>query len=121
MAAPRWARALARQVALDHGRAEPPRLYWDRESDGKTLGGCQPPDLDSQDAKLRAGEIFIAEGLDEPGERYILIHELAHWLLPAREGHGFRFNQTASELYRQHMPPFSPSVRPLYLKTATIE
>src|SRR5688572_23606267 len=107
MTTPKWALSLARRVATDYGRHDAPMIYWNRASDGTTLGGCQPPDLDSNDPARRAGEIFIADGLDRQGQLYILLHELAHWLLPPQESHGYRFNQVAAELYRNHMPPFS--------------
>ena len=121
LSSPRWGRVLIRQVAADYGRAYVPRVRWTCPSDGATLGGCQPPDLDSPEPKVRAGEIFLAARLDEQGQRYVLVHELAHWLLPLHEEHSHRFNQIASELYKKHMSPFTLSIRPLRLKPAIIE
>ena len=121
LSSPRWGRALIRQIAADYGCTYVPRVRWTCASDGLTLGGCQPSDVENPNLKRRAGEIFLADGLDEQGQRYVLIHELAHWLLPQDEGHSNRFNQVASELYRKYMPPFTVSIRPLRLKSAVIE
>jgi hypothetical protein len=97
MSAPGWALGLVADVCADAG-ARPPRLLW-RTRHGEASTGL---------ARRADGVVAVRAGSDPLDQRLTLLHELAHWLMPAsrRRGrsvhHGRAFYAIAFELYRRH-------------------
>lgn len=107
--APLWAVTLVEGVCREAGVA-PPVLRWRRRaretSSGVTRRGAG-------NVSVVAGSVAVVAGSDEVDQRLTLLHELAHWLVPAparrrRRGarhHDARFYAMAFELYRRHGIP----------------
>jgi len=97
MSAPAWAIDLVATVCTDAG-ARPPRLLW-RSRRGEASTGL---------ARRADGTVAVRAGSDPLDQRLTLLHELAHWLTPARRRrgravhHGRAFYAIAFELYRRH-------------------
>lgn len=113
---PRWAEDLVEQVCVDQGRTDRPRVEWktvtypgfERVATEPTLWGeartilrrvRRPRSASSGVTYPAFGRIVIRAGSDLFDARLVLLHELAHWLSPAGEGHGRRFWRKAWELY----------------------
>ena len=97
MTTPAWATQLVAVVCADAGLAEP-RLSWRRRIGEHSTGVTRRHD----------GMIAVRAGSDELDQCLTLLHELAHWLSPARRRggravhHGRTFYEIAFELYRRH-------------------
>lgn len=53
----------------------------------------------------RRGRIHVTAGSNTRDQRLVLLHELAHWLLPPGEHHSERFWTLAFLLYRRYGVP----------------
>jgi hypothetical protein len=101
-AAPAWARDLAGAVAEHHGAAlGVPALRWRRRRGPGSTGRCVLPQ-----ARAPQGWIAISAGSDRLEQRHVLLHELAHWLLPRAAHHGPAFYDLAWRLWAAYgIPP----------------
>ena len=97
MSPPGWATSLVSQVCGDAG-VPLPALTWRRRSGSHSTGVT----------RHRMGAVTVRAGADPLDQRLTLLHELAHWLTPARRRrgrtphHDRAFYRTAFELYRRH-------------------
>lgn len=99
---PPWAQDLVIQVALDADRDDVPELVW-RGSRAKPYSTGQTQYCRAPDGRVVAAHrIVVTAGIDPADHRFVLLHELAHWLLPHGEHHGPRFYERAWRLYRHH-------------------
>jgi hypothetical protein len=101
--APDWARALTLAVCAEADVAVP-RLSWRRALRQMSSGVT----------RRHASSISVVAGSDPMDQRLTLLHELAHWLVPAprrRRGrvahHDRPFYDVAFDLYRRHGVPDS--------------
>ena len=94
---PAWATSLVARVCGDAGVA-PPSVAWRRRSGEHSTGVT----------RRHLGAITVRAGSDPLDQRLTLLHELAHWLSPARRRrartahHDRAFYRTAFALYRSH-------------------
>ena len=106
MPPPLWAQNLVIQVALDEGRNELPDLVWRKSRiqwgvSGHAKSGCLG----------QADQITIKVGVPHPHypirteQKIVLLHELAHWLLPVGEHHSPAFWDKAWSLFRRYRCP----------------
>jgi len=98
---PPWALDLVSQVCAAAGMA-PPAIRW-RHARRSASSGV---------TRRAAGTVSVTAGTDELDQKLTLLHELAHWLAPARRRHrgrvlhhDARFYGIAFELYRRHGIP----------------
>jgi hypothetical protein len=106
MPVPQWAQGLIIQVAIDEGRETLPHVIWWRRRGGspwtrKFSSGRGGPPV----AGNMTGSIHITAGSDRKDQKLVLLHELAHWLMPPQEHHGARFWDKAWQLYRRYGVP----------------
>jgi hypothetical protein len=99
--APAWARGLVAAVCAD-APSPPPRLVW-RHRQRPTSSGV---------TRRREGSISLVAGSDPLDQRLTLLHELAHWIVPALPRrrrrvahHDAAFYAAAFRLYRRHGIP----------------
>ena len=97
---PKWVKDLVKQVALDEGRTDIPEIKWRKSKDltrectsGVTYTTATP-------VKIR-----IVAGSNKREQKWILLHELCHWLTPNGEHHSIVFYDKAFELYRRYRIP----------------
>lgn len=99
--APAWARTLVAEVCRAAGVAQP-RVAWRRRHGRATSSGV---------TRREAGTVSLSAGDDPADQRLTLLHELAHWLAPARprrrargrtSHHDAAFYATAFHLYARH-------------------
>ena len=106
--APAWAVELVGRVCAE-ASVPPPLLGW-RTGDRSTSSGV---------TRRSAGSVAVVAGTDELDQRLTLLHELAHWLVPAPAGrrrraavhHDARFYAVAFDLYRRHGIPDDVALR----------
>ncbi len=106
--APAWAVQLAEQVCAE-ASVPAPQLRWLRRE----------RDTSSGVTRRSSGTVAVVAGTDEVDQRLTLLHELAHWLVPAAfrrrrrvaAHHDARFYATAFELYRRHGIPDAAALR----------
>ncbi len=72
-ATPGWARELVVDVCAAHGAAPPLEVRWGRRDRVASSGVT----------RSSSGSISVVAGRDPLDQRLTLLHELAHWLLPA--------------------------------------
>ena len=109
--APAWARELVRAVCLEAG-VEPPRLAWRHRAGRETSSGV---------TRRGNGSVSLTAGTDPLDQRLTLLHELAHWLVPAparmrrararTSHHDAGFYAAAFDLYRRHGIPDAVALR----------
>ena len=108
MPLPRWAGELAFRVAADESRRWPPNISWRRR---KRPVGWHPDSWKMQRMKFSTGHckhngsITITASGPRHEQVLVLLHEMAHWLLPHGEHHGSAFWDKAWELYRRYGVP----------------
>jgi len=107
MTAPAWASELVDIVCADAGVSRP-RLAWRRRRSESSTGVTRRHD----------GVVAVRAGTDPLDQRLTLLHELAHWLVPARRRgrrrsihHGRDFYRLAFELYGRHGVPDGDALR----------
>ena len=127
MRIPMWAQNLVLQVAIDEGRDDLPELTWRKRHKQRLTAGmkafiARDPDRARRWAKHTVAEgssgrtfkpyslfkpdrVHVTAGSDRKDQKLVLLHELAHWLLPAGEHHGADFWDKAWELYRRYKVP----------------
>ncbi|KKN18478.1 hypothetical protein LCGC14_0955360 [marine sediment metagenome] len=88
---PQWATELAREVTDAEG-TRMPTIDW-REDGSMYTGGR---------TWTFRGRILINAGTDLADQKLVLLHELAHAVLPPHVNHSARFWATAFRLYREH-------------------
>ncbi len=93
---PQWAQDLAIRVALDEECVTLPEITWRRSKWN---------DLSSGHSKNGQEAITITAGKDRKDQKLVLLHELAHWLMPGDEHHGSAFWDKAWQLYRRYGVP----------------
>jgi hypothetical protein len=104
---PDWADALVAAVCAEAGVA-PPRLSWRRRDAEGSTGLTRRAD----------GIVAVRAGADPRDVRLTLLHELAHWIVPAERRrrrrathHGRDFYRVAFDLYRRHGVPDADALR----------
>jgi hypothetical protein len=106
--APAWAVELVGRVCAE-ASVPPPLLRW-RTRDRETSSGV---------TRRGAGSVAVVAGTDEVDQRLTLLHELAHWLVPASARrrrraaahHDAGFYAVAFDLYRRHGIPDDVALR----------
>jgi hypothetical protein len=97
-----WIIELAKQVALDEGRTDVPEIKLIRQKYGFYCSGHTHYHLDETFNK-----ITIAKGKHAKKKeiKLVVLHEIAHWLMPYAEHHSEAFWDKAFELYRRYKIP----------------
>ncbi|KKK96475.1 hypothetical protein LCGC14_2662390 [marine sediment metagenome] len=97
---PKWAQELVIRVALDELRERLPDVTWSRRkgttSSGYTLystGEC--PDR----------RIVLRAGKERRDQKLVLLHELAHWLIPEGQHHSPTYWDKCWDLYYRYGVP----------------
>jgi len=75
------------------------RAVVERRGNGATWSTCSPLDGAGPGGRPTEGVILVAGALRQP----VVLHELAHLLLPRRAGHGTAFAETMLALVRHEM------------------
>lgn len=109
MGVPRWAQDLTIQVAIDEGRDALPDLTWRHRQGQHTSGHTKHRDY--------GGGVVITAGKCRKDQKLVLLHELAHWLLP-HVRHNGEFWDKAWELFHRYNVPirYAREREGLYLK-----
>jgi hypothetical protein len=89
--APAWAQKLAAEVAASHDKV-PPSIVWVRRNRTESSGM----------AYVTLNKVVIQAGTDPLDLKLVVLHELAHCLLPNSEKHGPRFWDKAFELFQHY-------------------
>jgi hypothetical protein len=99
MKVPKWAQDLILDTLLYlQSRGYPdaiPEIRWRHSSYHKLSSGVC----------YQHNHITITAGKDRRDQKLVLLHELAHWVLPDKEHHGDAFWRLAFELYRVNKLP----------------
>jgi len=94
---PKWARQVAIEVLETYPQAReqkyPTSIRWRKYKRFDSSGCCY------------AYKIVVCAGRDRFTQKLVLLHELAHWLRPRRQGHDAEFWRIAWQLYRQYKLP----------------
>ena len=93
MTAPKWAQDLILDVLVKHEYDRIPDMVWRHRSGVHSSGTCY------------TYRIVLSAGTDRTDAKLVLLHELAHWLLPMYERHSPRFWRLAWQLYREYRLP----------------
>lgn len=89
---PQWAIDLTKQVLADHHKPKRIELVWEvRTNRVSSSGLCH-----------YKSHITIVAGTDLFEQKLLLLHELAHWMLPYGVHHRWRFWKRAFGLYRRY-------------------
>ena len=99
---PKRKQDLVIQVALDEGKDTLPNVTW-RRSPGSYYS--------SGHSKGNGTGIVVTAGRCRTDQKMLLLHEMAHWLLPPEEAHGSLFWDKAWELYRRYGIPMRHAYR----------
>ena len=110
MKTPNWAIQLIELVLSDHKHDKTPKLVWRRKHERKIKWGDKMLKIKGSKPKCSSGscdlkEITINAGKIKKDQKLVLLHELAHWMLPSGEHHGKAFWDLAFELYRKYKIP----------------
>jgi hypothetical protein len=92
---PQWAQDLAIRVALDEGCDTLPELTWRRSRQATHSSG----------KAIFDGRVIVTAGKERRDQKLVLLHELAHWLMPDDEHHGPAFWDKVWQLYRRYGVP----------------
>ena len=103
MKMPMWAQDLVIEVAIDEGRDDLPDVTWRHSKVNAWSSGT------TYNAAPR--RIVVTAGKVRKDQKIVLLHELAHWLLPVSEHHGTTFWDKVWELFRRYEVPI------MYAKT----
>lgn len=103
MAMPMWAQDLVIKVAIDEGRDDLPDVMWRRA--GKLQYSQWRPFESTGVTHMYKNKITITAGTDRRDQKLVILHELAHWLMPKGENHGSLFWDKAWQLYRRYKVP----------------
>ena len=93
---PQWAQDLTLRVALDEDRDTLPAITWRRS---------RWSDMSSGHSKNEEDAITITAGKDRKDQKLVLLHELAHWLMPKNESHSPAFWDKTWQLFRRYGVP----------------
>ena len=109
---PNWASNLLKEVLKDYHCNRKPELNW-RHSHSKKgewsekyqcfMGHRQKSLLSS--GCCNKTRIAITTGSSRKDQKLVLLHEIAHWLMPQGEHHGKAFWDLAFDLYRKYKIP----------------
>lgn len=108
-----WAEDLLCQVLVDYKCVHKPILTWRRSHKqkgiyfmdaGKRVQALKPKPVKSS-GTCYIDRIAITAGSLRKDQRLVLLHEIAHWLLPTGVHHGKAFWDLAFELYRKYKVP----------------
>lgn len=108
---PEWAWKLVREVAEQFGITTLPYVKWHEYEFMTSAGWAQSHEL--------GNTVWIKQGTNPDDARMVLLHELAHWTLPAGESHGDRFWERAFSLYYQYGVPYSTVIREFSYKAGS--
>lgn len=89
METPSWVAPVVRTVAMNNHRITEPKIRFFKRNRTGTSGRYHGKDH----------SITICAGTDEKRHLYVLLHELAHWLMRSSKGHTKRFWKIAIGLY----------------------
>lgn len=95
MKTPSWVFPVVRAVAMNNGRKQEPKIRFVKRNRINT-SGCY---------YRHNRSITICAGEDESQHKWVLLHELAHWL--SRKGHTKKFWTKALSLYEEFGAPQS--------------
>lgn len=87
---PVWARELADQVCRDFGKPKV-TIRWRYRRDPSRRGFDETSGTTWTPSDGKPKWISILAGIDVVGQRVTLLHELAHYILPNKQGHTKRF------------------------------
>ena len=91
---PQWAKTLRKRVAR-YTKTDEPIIEWKSRNGFYSSGCCYP-----------YGRIIMREGNDHQDAKLVFLHELAHGVVGARQGHSIEFWKTAMRLYKHYgIPP----------------
>lgn len=77
--------------------------------------------IDSSGKCISPREIRVYAGWDRTDARFTVLHEIAHALVPWREGHSYVYYQKAFDLYKQHrLAQYAMHRESRYKKVSTI-
>ena len=96
---PVWAFRLILRVCVECD-ADLPMVTWHKSKHSYSSGRTWPGRK-----MCRRGRIHVTAGRDSRDQRFVVLHELAHHLLPASEHHSERFFRLAFLLYQRHGVP----------------
>jgi len=102
---PQWAQDLVNQVCRDYELNVPFKFTWRKTNRQETSGRSWNDDdgVSKSGRKYNAKyAIQISQGWDEMHCKLVLLHELAHQIMPARESHSEAFWKCAYSLYRRY-------------------
>lgn len=104
---PEWAQLLVEQVCRDEGMERTPTIRWNQAKRRGFMDQIRyytTGKAYSHEQKLRhtGWEILISAGLSVDDQRIVLLHEMAHWLLPAAYHHNSTFWDKAFYLYHKY-------------------
>jgi predicted metal-dependent hydrolase len=112
MKIPNWVNLLLEQVAKEYPRMILPNIIWrhyhNKYIPSKVVGQySRVKNLSEQSSghcNYSKG-ITITAGRLRKDQKLVLLHELAHWILPAGENHSKDFWDLAFEIYRKFKVP----------------
>ena len=103
MIVPKWVQDLVICVALEEGCELLPEVVWRRG--GSEYSSGQAWTQRTSRSEYPEGRVVVTAGRSRKDQKLVLLHELAHWLLPYSEQHGSNFWDKAWELYRRYGVP----------------
>lgn len=112
MKIPNWVNDLVKQVVEEYRKPFLPLIVW-RRSHGKKEWNAKYSMYEKKEKRrtssgvtyCKENKIVITAGKLRKDQKLVLLHELAHWLLPDGEHHGKAFWDLAFELYRKYKVP----------------
>jgi predicted metal-dependent hydrolase len=110
---PNWALELVEQVKAEYRSTKPLTINWRRTHTRKGLISYNEMTMQTIKRKPMlssgfcsySGKISITAGEIRKDQKLVLLHEIAHWLLPKEVHHGKAFWDLAFELYRKYKVP----------------
>lgn len=104
---PAWAMEIIRNEARRRGRAMPDVLWRRRRKDHReesSSGSASPPGLDKD---YPNGALSIMAGNDRVDQKYVLCHEIAHWLRCPDDIHTPEYWDLAWRIFRRWNLPIN--------------
>ena len=116
---PQWVNDLVAQVVKDYQCQKSLTINWRRTHkrkretitwQGENIQTFRDKPFESS-GHCHSEEISITAGKSRKDQKLVLLHELAHWLMPTGEHHGKAFWDLAFELYRKYGIPMYYALR----------
>lgn len=112
MKIPNWASDLVNQVSAEYRKPLLPNVIWRRRHSKKEWNEKyqmwekrNKSNYSSGTTYSEENKIVVTAGSSRKDQKLVLLHELAHWLMPADENHGKAFWDLAFDLYRKYKVP----------------